>query len=263
MTRFVWDQVGKRPYETGADRGVLYLDDFGYVWNGLISVSEEPTGGEISSYYIDGVKFLSVTSTEDFAATIEAFSSPPEFAACDGSKAIYSGLIVTQQRRKPFGFSYRTLIGNDANPEVGYKIHLVYNALAGPSTRQNNTLNDNPNPSTYSWKIDAVPPLMLGSGFKPTAHFIIDSTTIPAEVLTTIEDILYGNESDDPRMPSQAELLELFESYAVVQVTDNGDGTFTVVGPDEVIQMIDSTTFQITWPSAVPINSTTYTLSSL
>jgi hypothetical protein len=259
----VWDSVGERPYENGVDRGVLYVDDIGYVWNGLISVSEEPSGGETRSFYIDGIKFLSLSSVEDYQAMIQAYSSPPEFAVCDGTRSLYSGLVVTQQRRKSFGFSYRTLIGDDTSSQRGYKIHLVYNALAEPSQRQNNTLNDSPEASTYSWAIDAVPPLNVSLGFKPTAHFIIDSTAMPTEVLTALEDILYGNESDDPRLPSQTEILALFESYAVVQVTDNGDGTFTVVGPDEVIQMIDSTTFQITWPSAVPINSTTYTLSSL
>lgn len=263
MTRFVWDSVGERPYENGVDRGVLYVGDVGYVWNGLQSVSEEPSGGEVRSFYIDGVKFLSLTSVEDYKATIQAFSSPAQFAECDGSKSLYSGLIVTQQRRKPFAFSYRTLIGNDANPALGYKIHLVYNALAQPSQRQNSTLNNSPEATTYSWAVDAVPPFALGLGFKPTAHFIIDSTAMPEEVLVALEDILYGNDVDEARLPSQTEILDLFESYAIVQVTDNGDGTFTVVGPDEVIQMIDATTFQITWPSAVPINSTTYTLSSL
>lgn len=263
MTRFVWDAVGERPFENGIDRGVLYLGDAGYIWNGLLSVSEEPTGGETRSFYIDGIKFLSLTSVEDYAATIQAFSSPAAFAECDGSKPMYAGLSVTQQRRKPFSFSYRTLVGNDANPSLGYKIHLVYNALAQPSQRQNSTLNNSPEATTYSWAIDAVPPMQFGLGFKPTAHFIIDSTTMPTEVLEALEDILYGNEDDEARLPSQTEVLALFESYAVLQVTDNGDGTFTVVGPDEVIQMIDATTFQITWPSAVPINSTTYTLSSL
>lgn len=263
MTRFVWDSIGERPYENGVDRGVLYVDDIGYVWNGLISVSEEPVGGETRSFYIDGVKFLSLSAAEDYKATIQAFASPPQFAQCDGSRSLYSGLIVTQQRRKSFGFSYRTMMGDDTNAQLGYKIHLVYNALAEPSQRQNNTLNDSPELTPYSWSIDAVPPFNVGLGFKPTAHFIIDSTAMPAEVLTALEDILYGNDLDDPRLPSQTEVLELFESYAVVQVTDNGDGTFTVVGPDEVIQMIDATTFQITWPSAVPINATTYTLSSL
>lgn len=239
------------------------MGDTGYVWNGLLSVSEAPTGGETRSFYIDGVKFLSLITSEDYAATIQAYSSPPQFAECDGSKALYAGLVATQQRRKAFAFSYRTLVGNDVNAELGYKIHLVYNALAQPSQRQNNTLNNSPEATTYSWSIDAVPPLALGLGFKPTAHFIVDSTAMPAEILEALEDILYGNDVDDPRLPTQTEILELFESYAVVQVTDNGDGTFTVTGPDDVIQMIDSTTFQITWPSAVPINSTTYTLSSL
>lgn len=265
MTRLSWDALGERYYESGVDRGVLYVDDVGYLWNGLVSVSEAPSGGDAQSYYLDGIKYLSLASAEEYEATINAFSAPQEFTVCDGTKSLYQGLFVTQQKRQPFGFSYRTLIGSDLNQDLGYQIHLVYNALAAPANRSRNTLAESPELTTLSWFISAVPPLLSGEAFKPSAHFVIDSRFTPGEILAQLEDILYGSESADSRFPPQEEVLSLFEVNATVRVTDNGDGTFTVEGPDTVIT--DDGTgdgqFSITYSTAVFIDADSYTISSL
>lgn len=212
MTRLAWGAHGERFFETGTDRGVLYLTGApGVPWNGLKAVNESPTGGEPRPYYLDGYKYLNVASAEEYAATLEAFSSPREFAVCDGTLGIHNGLFVTQQPRSQFGLSYRTLVGNDKDGDQhGYKIHLVYNALAAPSQRNNQTTGDGVNPLTLSWSITTQPPLL--TGIKPTAHFVIDSRFTPRTLLATIEDILYGSIDGDPRMPSVQELSELFKS---------------------------------------------------
>lgn len=262
MTRFSWGTPGERYFEDGVDQGVLYVDGVGYVWNGLVSVTESPSGGEHRGFYLDGVKYLSFTTGENYEATIKAISSPSQFALCDGTRSLYQGLSVTQQPRKPFGFSYRTMINTDQTPDAGYKLHLVYNAMAAPSERNNASRSSSPELTPLSWYIQAVPPAFVG-GFKPSAHFVIDSRNTPGEILTQLEDILYGSESADSRFPSQDEVLTLFEVNATVRVTDNGDGTFTVEGPDDVVTMTDSTTFSITWPSAVMIDTDSYHISSL
>lgn len=213
MTRLNWDAVGERFYEAGIDRGVLYLNDIGYAWPGLISVAESSSGGEAKPYYMDGYKYVNVAAAEEFQATITAFSSPPEFAICDGMGLVHTGLIATQQRRRPFSFSYRTLIGNDIEGvDHGYKIHLVYNALAAPANRSNNTLGENSSPSTLSWALTTLAP--KASGIRPTAHFVIDSRTTPSEVLESVEDILYGTDVLTPTIPTVPELIELFDVAA-------------------------------------------------
>lgn len=265
MTRLSWGAPGERYYEDGVDQGVLYVDDVGYVWNGLVSVSETPSGGEHRSYYLDGIKYLQLASAEEYEATISALSSPAEFRACDGVMSLYQGLFVTQQKRKTFGLSYRTMINNDLGPDLGYKIHLVYNALAAPSDRNNQTRNDSSDMSPLTWFIQAVAPSATGLGFKSTAHFIIDSRIAPAGILADIENILYGSEAADARFPTQLEILNLFEVYATVQVDDNGDGTATITGPDDilVVNPSDSTEYTITWGSVVSTGVDTVSISSL
>lgn len=210
MSRLDWTAVGVRFYETGSDRGVLYVGDApGVAWTGLTSVSESPSGGEARAFYIDGVKYLNLSSAEEFAATINAFSSPPEFGPCDGTVSIQNGLFVAQQPRKQFGFSYRTKIGNDIDgADHAYKIHLVYNALAAPSSRDNATTGDSTDPTEFSWAITTLPPAI--TGFRPTAHFLIDSRFTPMEVLIEIENILYGSDATSPRLPSVSELTGIF-----------------------------------------------------
>ena len=210
MARLDWNATGVRFYETGVDRGVLYVGDApGVAWTGLTSINEAPTGGDARAFYIDGVKYLNLASSEEFEATINAFSSPPEFGPCDGTVSIQNGLFVTQQPRKQFGFSYRTKIGNDTDgAEHAYKIHLVYNALAKPSSRDNGTMGDSTDPTGFSWAITTLPPSM--TGYKPTAHMVIDSRYTLASTLVTVEDILYGSDTNSPRLPSPDELIAIF-----------------------------------------------------
>lgn len=212
MARLNWGVATERFFETGIDRGVLYTGDgVGVPWNGLTSVSESPTGGEAKPAYIDGYKFRNIASSEEYEATIEAFSSPKEFGPCDGSRAIHNGLIATQQPRQAFNFSYRTLVGNAVEgPELGYKIHLVYNALAGPAQRSNGTVSDSVEASRMSWGVTTLPPSL--TGMKPTAHFVIDSRETPRGLLAAIEDILYGTEVNSARMPLVSELVTMFQS---------------------------------------------------
>lgn len=210
MTRLDWSASGQRFFETGVDRGVLYVKGLpGVAWVGLNSVSESPSGGEARPYYVDGVKYLNLSSAEEYEATINAFQAPPEFGPCDGTVSIQNGLFVTQQPRKQFGFSYRTMVGNDtAGPEMAYKIHLVYNALAAPPQRDNKTLGETADLTALSWGITTLAP--VNTGYKPTAHFVIDSRyTLPFR-LSLIEDILYGSNAASPSLPSAQELVGLF-----------------------------------------------------
>lgn len=258
MTKLIWDDPGTRLYESGVDRGVLYpRDGPGVVWNGLVSINETPSGAESSVQFIDGRKYRVEKTQEGFQATIEAFSYPREFEEYDGISNLY-----TAQHRESFNFSYRSLIGNDVdNIEHGYKIHLVYNALATPSSKQYATLAADIEPSTMAWDISTSPEFI--PGFKPAAHIVISSVSAYPWVLQPLEDILYGTETSQPRFPTTEEILELFENGAILKIIDHGDGTWTAIGPDEVIQMLDPTTFEISWPSAVYLDSETYKISSL
>ena len=212
MTRVIWNNVGERTYEIGIDRGMLYVDDTGVPWNGLVSVAESPSGAEVQPYYVDGIKYLNLLSDEEFEATIEAYTYPDEFEECDGTKAITNGLFITQQPKKMFSFSYRTKIGNDVDAEDhGYKIHLVYDALAAPTERPNNTISESMEPFNFSWKITTKPPSF--TGYKESSHFVIDSRETPEDLMTQIENILYGSYFESPRLPSIPELIYIFGIY--------------------------------------------------
>ena len=262
MARITWDDPGRRIYETGIDRGVLYPPGgSGVPWNGLTSVRIRPSGGDPQGYYLDGTKYLNVASPEEFAATITAFTYPDEFAVCDGTARVHSGLFITEQPRKPFGFSYRTRIGNDLDNNYGYKIHIVYNALAAPSDKDFETKGSSADPTDFSWDITTKPPAF--TGFRRSAHVEIDTRSANPSAISDLEDFLYGTEIQAASLPTLSQLVDIFEAYAILTVVDNGDGTFTVTGPDDAITMLDADTFQINWPSAVPIDADTYTLSSL
>lgn len=225
MTKLIWDKVGDRRYETGIDHGVLYINGEGFAWSGLVAVREAHSGGEARAYYVDGIRYANRITLEEFEATIEAYTYPEEFGVCDGTKSLGNGLFVTQQRRKPFGFSYRTKVGNDVEGlDYGYKLHIVYNALAQPVDREYATISDSTEPFLFSWKVATKPPVL---DFVPTAHFVIDSRTTPDGLLSQIEDILYGNTQQIPRLPSANELAFLFTSY---EVTD-----FNAGDPDDVV----------------------------
>lgn len=214
MTALVWDAVGSRYYETGVDRGVLYLPDevgvydTGFAWNGLTSVTESPTGAEASPQYADNIKYLILQSVEEFAATIEAYTYPDEFAQCDGSMSPEAGVMIGQQPRKRFGLCYRTRVGTDLDPEAGYKLHLVYNALAAPSEKGYTTVNDSPEAIAFSWEITTIP--MDVTDYKPTASITIDSTKVDSTALATLEALLYGGESSDPSLPTPDEVIAIF-----------------------------------------------------
>lgn len=262
MARLVWDKIGDHRYETGVDRGVLYIGvQPGVPWSGLTSVSESPNGGSADPYYLDGVKYLNIPSSEEYEATVEAFTYPDEFAQCDGTASPYTGLFITAQPRKSFGLSYRTLVGNDLEATShGYKIHIVYNALAEPSNRDFKTLSDNTDTSPFSWKITAKPPAIVG--FKPTAHFVIDSRLTDPQTLAALEAILYGDSSNTARLPLPAEILNIFVTTSSFVVVDNGDGSWTATGTNAEIVDNGDGTFVINVPNAVFVDTETYTLSS-
>lgn len=213
MSRIAWNAVGQRRFEVGVDRGVLYLDGLdGVPWNGLVSISEAPTGAEVTPYYVDGIKHTNQVSLEEFEATLEAYTYPSEFDRCDGTRPVSNGLFATQQPRVPFGLSYRSKVGNDVDGvNHGYKIHVVYNAVAAPTERVHKTLGEDIDLDNFSWQIYTKPAPMVGQ--KPTAHFIIDSLETPSDLLAEIEDILYGSDDAMPRLPSANELMYLFNEY--------------------------------------------------
>lgn len=223
MTQLVWDQIGERLYETGVDHGVLYLPDSsgqyvnGVAWNGLTSVSESPSGAEPNAQYADNIKYLNLYSAEEFGATIEAFTYPDEFAQFDGLAIPTPGIAIGQQSRRGFGLSYRTLVGNDIDGnDHGYKLHLIYGCQASPSEKAYNTVNDSPEPITFSWTLATTP--VSVTGLKPTSTITIDSTDVDADALASLEQILYGDTGVDPRLPLPDEVIALF-SGTVVQVT--------------------------------------------
>lgn len=206
MAKIVWDKSGERFYETGVDHGVLYplstegQYDKGVPWNGLTAVTESPSGAEATALYADNIKYLSLLSTEEFGATIEAYTYPDEFALCDGSASLEKGVTIGQQDRKIFGLSYRTWVGNDVDgQEHGYKIHLIYGAQASPSEKGYATVNDSPEAITFSWEITTTP--VNVTGFKPTASITIDSRTADPEALAKLEEVLYGKDEAEPAEP--------------------------------------------------------------
>lgn len=214
MTVLTWDGTGEKFFESGVDRGVLYLPDAlgvydtGVPWNGLISVTEAPSGAEANPQYADNIKYLNLVSAEDFDGTIEAYTYPDEFLVCDGSIEAVAGLQVTGQERKTFGLSYRTKLGNDVGgQDLGYKIHLVYGALAAPSEKAYQTINESPEALTFSWEFSTTPAPM--TGYQNTALLVVNSLTVPAPQLLALEDALYGTEGTEAELPTPDEVLAL------------------------------------------------------
>lgn len=220
MATLVWDQVGEKVYETGVDRGVLYLQDetgaydTGFAWNGLTTVTESPSGAESNPQYADNIKYINLTSAEEFGATIEAFTYPDEFAQCDGTATPAPGVSIGQQTRKPFGLCYRSLVGNDLeNTGYGYKLHLIYGATAAPSEKAYTTVNDSPEAITFSWEVTTSAVAVGdidGVSYNPTASIIIDSTKVAPADLTALEAILYGGASTQPLLPTPAVVIGMF-----------------------------------------------------
>lgn len=220
MSKLVWDKTGERFYETGVEKGVLYpivngTYSKGVAWNGLTAVTESPSGAEATALYADNIKYLNLMSNEEFGATVEAYTYPDEFAACDGSAEIAIGVSIGQQKRSAFGLSYVTKLGNDVDgSDYGYKVHLIYGALASPSERAYSTVNDSPEANTLSWEISTTP--VEVPDFKPTALVTIDSTKVKKEELAALETILYGSEDDEARLPLPEELITIFKTSSTV-----------------------------------------------
>ena len=214
MAKLVWDESGKRIYETGVQKGVLYVQNEsglypkGVAWNGLTAVTESPSGAEATPLYADDIKYLELRSAEEFGATIEAYTYPEEFEACDGSASLAKGVSIGQQDRKAFGLCYRTVVGNDVQGNShGYKLHLIYGAVASPSEKAYATVNDSPEAVTFSWEITTTP--VEVEGFKPTASITIDSTKVNSEQLAALEKKLYGEEGE-AQLPLPSEVKTIF-----------------------------------------------------
>lgn len=241
MTRVSWDT--SREYETGLDRGVYYPRiGPGEVWNGLVSVNESSSDSDEHTRYLDGVKTHLRRREGYFEGTLETLQYPSSF---------YTGVIFARRNPERFGFSYRTMTSTH------YRLHLVYNASLKSSeyTYQNNDVTG------FKWDFGCVP--IPVPGMKRTAHLVIETAIAYSWVVEAVEDILYGTDEEEPRLPLPQEIVDLFESLAILRIIDNGDGTWTAIGPDSAIEMLDIETFQITWPSAVYLTADTYTISSL
>lgn len=249
MVALQWDQVGERLYETGIDHGVLYIPDntgvydTGFAWNGLVTVTESPTGAEATPTYADNIKYLNLISVEEFGCTVEAYTYPEEFGQCDGSASPEVGITFGQQARKMFGLSYRTRVGNDLDAtDHGYKLHLVYGALAAPSEKAYATINDTPEAITFSWEVTTTPVevgIIESVQYKPTASLVIDSTRVNAAALADLEDFLYGTVGTEPSLPLPAAVVALFT------------GTVTTVVP--TAPTYSAATDLITIPSVVGV----------
>lgn len=253
MVALTWDNVGDRLYETGVDHGVLYIPgatgiyDTGFAWNGLTSVTESPSGAEASPQFADNIKYLNLVSAEQFGATIEAFTYPEAFGQCDGTAAPKAGVLVGQQSRRTFGLSYRTQIGNDIEgTDYGYKLHLVYGALAAPSEKAHTTVNDSPEAIAFSWAVTTTP--VAVAGHKPTATLTIDSTLVAPADLAALEVLLYGAVGTAPGLPLPDAVIALFGGVARTEAMPaaptfvQGTNTITIPTVLGVVYKIDNVT---------------------
>lgn len=239
MTALSWDGTGQREFETGVDHGVLYIPtngiyDLGVAWNGLTSVSESPSGAEANPLYADNIKYLNLISAEQFAATVEAYTYPDEFAQFDGQAVPTPGVSIGQQARKAFGLSYRTRLGNDVEGDaLGYKYHLVYGCTAAPSEKQYASVNESPEAIAFSWEVSTVP--VPVTGMRPTSLITINSTEVDADALAAFLEIIYGSIGSDPRLPLPDEIVEIFDAGAPVEATpvkpSYNSGTHTITIP--------------------------------
>ncbi len=260
MARIVWDKIGDRIYQTGVDRGVLYLPDLtAVVWNGLTSV-EEQFSHEKKSYYIDGLKYLENVLPGDFSAKLKAFTYPEQFEWISGVIPDGKGLFIHDQKPRSFSLSYRTLIGDDVSgTERGYKVHLLYNIKATPDNNAYASFDDKSNPIEFGWTLSGNSTYIMG--FRPTTHLSLDSTEMESALLATIEDILYGTPTVNPRFLPFQELLSIVNNWVPLTITYNTDGTWTATG-DGVTIGADPTTFEIVSANAIFSDADTYTITS-
>jgi len=248
MTRIEWDRVGDRYFNSGVDRGVLYVDGKTVPWNGLVSVEERSTGGEVVPVYLDGIRIRNLPSLSEYEATITAFYSPPEFDQCDGVlQAQYRGFYATNQTRKSFGLSYRTGFTNDVGGQ-GAKIHLVYNAMAEPSSKTYETLDSDPSASYLKWDIKTVPNMEVG-GFV-SSHYIFDTTKIDDYIVDAFEDLLYGTKTSNGRLPTSSDIQQIFVDEWGLTVTSTGNGIYEISGSDKAVKRV-SGSYAISGPTVV------------
>lgn len=271
MAKLQWDQNGERFYETGVSKGVLFVKDNvgaygeGVAWNGLTAVNENPTGGEATAIYADNIKYLNLMSKEEFEGTIEAYTYPDEFEACDGS-ANFNGVLVSQQKRSEFGFCYRTEIGNDADSEFGYKLHFVYGALASPSDKDHETVNDSPEAGTFSWDFTTTPVEVTGA--KPTAHIIVDSRKVGSSALQDIENAVYGTNDAAPYLPLPDQLIALAGGSQAPNTITGSITNGTLAGAAKIYTNGTATctvspTTDYTYPASVTVaNVTSYSYNA-
>ena len=224
MSKITWDGVGERVWEAGVDHGVLYRQDDqkkytkGYAWNGLINVTEKPEGAEITKLWADNQNYANLMSAEVFKGNIEAYTYPDEFNECEGHKEIVPGARIGQQARVPFGLCYRSMVGDDTSPEPSaYKLHLIWGAMVSPTEKAHNTINENPDAETFNWDFDTTP--VPVTGFKPSASMEIDSRTLAKDKMAAIEEILYGAENTEPRLPMPDELIDIMKATAAAANT--------------------------------------------
>lgn len=262
MAKLLWDQTSERRYENGIDRGVLYIPtsgiySSGYAWNGLTTVTESPSGAEQTPLYADNIKYLNLTSTEEFGGTIEAYTYPQEFEQCDGTATPQTGVTIGQQTRSSFGLSYRTKIGNDLTDEAGYKLHLVYGAKAMPSEKAYATINDSPEALTFSWEFMTT--AIEVTGYKRTSLLTIDSTKVQSANLTTLEDALYGTAGTTARLPLPDEVFTIFAGSQTL-VTPTAP-TFTAGTGAIVIPTVTGVTYRRADTNAVVTGTVTIATS--
>lgn len=262
MSELVWDQVGDRLYETGVSKGVLYKDDgVGVAWNGLIAIEHEvPT--EVEPVYFDGIKFNDIVTMGDCTAVLRAFTYPDEFQYYEGTLKDQTGFYVMNQRQSRFGLSYQTKIGDDINGiDAGYKIHVMFNLTAVPAQTSYETIGEDLEPIEFEWSITSIPEEI--ENYRPTAHIIFNSLEMDPNLLRDVEEILYGSETNEPRLPSLKSLATFIRKWDRLIITENVDGTWTAESNVEgIITMLDDTTFQIVSDTATYLDADTYEISS-
>lgn len=261
MTQIVWDQAGERIYEAGVDRCVLYTPNHGALpWNGIISVNENVDGNGSTPVYFDGLKIAEARSPGDYSGTIRAYTFPDEFLDLEGVVDAGNGLRLGNQQPQRFGLSYRTKIGNDIEGnDFAYKIHILYNLLAVPSTKTFLTESNDPAAIQFEWNISAIPERV--AGYRPTAHIIFDTREMDPLFLRDIENTLHGTVGTDAQLPPISTLVSFASSWVIIRITDNFDGTWTATGPDNLITMLDGETFQIIQANAIYLDADTYMIS--
>lgn len=261
MAVLVWDQVGERFFETGVSKGVMYgRDGLGIAWNGLTSVDED-TSKTVEPVYYDGIKFNEIITIGNFSAVIRAFTYPEELLEYEGLLQDQTGFYVSDQPQSTFSLSYQTIVGSDVDAEIGYKIHLLYNLTIVPAQRSYVSLSETVEPVEFEWTVTGIPEEI--EKFRPSGHVIFDSRKIDPYLMTDLEEVLYGSETEDARLPSLKGLAAFMRKWDRLIITDFGDGTWEAYSPlDGVIVMTDETTFQITSDTATYLNPTTYEITS-